>query len=121
MLRLTLRDVRTHWVRFILSILAVFLATAFVSGTFTLTRLLGNTIDQLNTSVASADVYVRGLEAEATADDGGGGGPGVAPSARPGTSSTSRSPRRSRRSTASPPPSRSCSASRTWWGRTGSP
>lgn len=79
MLRLTLRDVRTHWVRFILSILAVFLATAFVSGTFTLTRLLGNTIDQLNTSVASADVYVRGLEAEGTADDGGGGGPGGGP------------------------------------------
>lgn len=62
MFRLALRDIRAHWVRFILSILAVFLATAFVAGTFTLTRLLGTTIDQLNTSMASADIYVRGPE-----------------------------------------------------------
>ncbi|NCD20197.1 MAG: FtsX-like permease family protein [Actinobacteria bacterium] len=75
MLRLTLRDIRTHWVRFILSILAVFLATAFVAGTFTLTRLLGDTIDQLNTSVSSADVYVRGLEREGSDGGGPGGGP----------------------------------------------
>lgn len=64
MLRLALRDIRTHWVRFILSILAVFLATAFVSGTFTLTGLLRTTIDQLSTATVSADVYVRGLETE---------------------------------------------------------
>lgn len=62
MLRLALRDVRTHWVRFVLSILAVLLATAFVAGTFALTDKLGRTLDELNTSTASADVYIRGRD-----------------------------------------------------------
>lgn len=64
MFRIALRDIRTHWVRFILSILAVLLATAFVAGTFTLTALLGTTIEQLSTSTANADVYIRGPETD---------------------------------------------------------
>lgn len=74
MFRIALRDIRTHWVRFMLSILAVLLATAFVAGTFALTAMLGRTVEELNTSTASADVYVRGLELESAGTGGGFGG-----------------------------------------------
>nr|NLD41035.1 FtsX-like permease family protein [Actinomycetales bacterium] len=64
MFRIALRDTREHWVRFAMSILAVLLATAFVSATFSFTNMLGESIAKISDSTATGDIYVRGTEAE---------------------------------------------------------
>ncbi|WP_447924642.1 ABC transporter permease [Georgenia muralis] len=75
MLRVALREIRAHLVRFVLSVLAVTLGIAFVTGTFSLRALLSDTFSSIIASTTQGDVYVRGLEsaggddAEATAED----------------------------------------------------
>ncbi|UNX56494.1 FtsX-like permease family protein [Georgenia sp. TF02-10] len=74
MLRLALREIRAHVVRFLLSVLAVTLAVAFVTGTFSLRAMLADTFGSIVASTTQGDLYVRG---PTTGDgDGGPGGPG---------------------------------------------
>ncbi|MFD6166899.1 ABC transporter permease [Oerskovia sp. NPDC060287] len=62
MLRVALRGVRAHLVRFLLSTLAVMLGVAFVVGTFTFRAMLSSTFDEIIATTLVADVYVRGAE-----------------------------------------------------------
>ncbi|MEE6294581.1 ABC transporter permease [Georgenia wangjunii] len=80
MLRVALREIRAHLVRFALSVLAVLLGVAFVTGTFSLRAMLADTFDSIVESSSQGDVYVRGVE---RADDGGGGGAPAGPLAEP--------------------------------------
>lgn len=59
MLRIALRGVRAHLVRFGMSVLAVVLGVAFVSGTFSLREMLSGTFDDIVSASTTADVYVR--------------------------------------------------------------
>ncbi|MCG2798100.1 MAG: FtsX-like permease family protein, partial [Cellulomonas sp.] len=59
MLRIALRGVRAHLVRFAMSVLAVVLGVAFVSGTFSLREMLSGTFDDIVAASTTADVYVR--------------------------------------------------------------
>ena len=47
MVRVALRGVRAHLVRFCLSVLAVALGVAFVAGTFALRTMLGSTFSDI--------------------------------------------------------------------------
>jgi putative ABC transport system permease protein len=61
MLGVTLRGVRGHLVRFLLTLLAVVLGVAFVAGTFVLTDSLRTTFDRIADNAAvGTDVVVRG-------------------------------------------------------------
>ncbi|MCR6688436.1 ABC transporter permease [Cellulomonas sp.] len=71
MLRVTLRGVRAHAVRFLLSILAVALGVAFVAGTFSLRTMMSSTFDGIVEASAPADAYVRGATEVAGGDDVG--------------------------------------------------
>ncbi len=62
MLRVTLRGVRAHAVRFALSVLAVALGVAFVAGTFALRTMMSDTFHGIVDAQAPADAYVRGAE-----------------------------------------------------------
>lgn len=64
MARVALRAVRAHVVKFALSILAVALGVAFVSGTFSLRAMLSATFDGLVASTMVADTYVRSENGE---------------------------------------------------------
>lgn len=64
MFRIALRDTRENWVRFLMSILAVLLATAFVGATFSFTNMLGDSIGRISDSTNTGDIYVRGQEIE---------------------------------------------------------
>ncbi len=55
MLRVTLRGVRAHAVRFLLSVLAVALGVAFVAGTFSLRTMMSSTFDGIVEASAPAD------------------------------------------------------------------
>ncbi|WP_245993115.1 FtsX-like permease family protein [Xylanimonas allomyrinae] len=66
MIRVALRGVREHLVRFSLSVLAVTLGVAFVVGTFAFRGMLAATFDAIITTSVNAAVYVRGAEAVAT-------------------------------------------------------
>ena len=70
MLRVTLRGVRAHAVRFLLSILAVALGVAFVAGTFSLRTMMSSTFDGIVDASAPADAYVRGATQVAGGDAG---------------------------------------------------
>ncbi|ACZ29384.1 protein of unknown function DUF214 [Xylanimonas cellulosilytica DSM 15894] len=63
MIRVALRGVREHLVRFGLSVLAVTLGVAFVVGTFAFRGMLSATFDEIVATSVSADVYVRGTQA----------------------------------------------------------
>lgn len=64
MLRVTLKGMRGHRVRFLLTALAVTLGVAFVAGSFVLRDSMSNTLDDLLTaSTKGVDVTVRGTEA----------------------------------------------------------
>ncbi|MFD4990533.1 ABC transporter permease [Cellulosimicrobium cellulans] len=79
MIRVALRGVRAHVVRFVLSVLAVTLGVAFVVGTFAFRGMLSSTFDDIIATTLTADVYVRGSQ-EVTGDavgPGGGGGGGT--------------------------------------------
>ncbi|MFJ4231575.1 ABC transporter permease [Cellulosimicrobium cellulans] len=82
MIRVALRGVRAHVVRFVLSVLAVTLGVAFVVGTFAFRGMLSSTFDDIIATTLTAHVYVRGSQ-EVTGDaagpgGGGGGGNGFA-------------------------------------------
>ena len=70
MVRVALRGVRAHLVRFCLSVLAVALGVAFVAGTFALRTMLSSTFTDIVATTTLGDAYVRGSEAA-----GGTGGP----------------------------------------------
>ncbi len=62
--RVTWRGVRQHPVRFALSMLAVVLGIAFMSGTFSLRGMLSSTFDDIVDQSMTADVYVQGAGAD---------------------------------------------------------
>ncbi|MGV8966078.1 MAG: ABC transporter permease [Cellulomonas sp.] len=73
MLRVALRGIRAHLVRFVLSVLAVMLGVAFVAGTFSLRAMLSSTFSSIIDSALTGDAYVRGAdEAGATSPTGQG-------------------------------------------------
>jgi putative ABC transport system permease protein len=67
MLKVTWRSVRHHPARFVLSLVAVTLGVAFISGTFALRSMMGDLFDGIMTNAMTADVYV--IPAGATAED----------------------------------------------------
>lgn len=72
MLRVTLKSVRGHVLRFLLTLLAVTLGVSLVSGTFVLRDSVSGTLDSLvGNAVKGLDVQVRGREAREDAGMGG--------------------------------------------------
>ncbi len=59
MVRVALRGIRAHVVRFVLSLLAVALGVAFVAGTFSLRTMMSSTFDGIIDAAAPADAYLR--------------------------------------------------------------
>ena len=57
--RIGLRAVTSHAARFVMSVLAVALGVAFVTGTFALRNMLSSTFDEIVGASATADAYVR--------------------------------------------------------------
>ncbi|OJX93828.1 MAG: lysophospholipase [Micrococcales bacterium 73-15] len=82
MLKVALRGIRAHLVRFLMSLLAVALGVAFVAGSFALRAMLSGTFDQIVDASTPADVYVRvapqgsGDGGDPDAADGGSGDAG---------------------------------------------
>lgn len=73
MLRVTLKSVRGHWVRYLLTALSVVLGIAFFSGTLMLTDSIQKTFDDLvSNGTEDVAVVVRGTEAGAGGQDFGG-------------------------------------------------
>src|SRR5450755_3208347 len=72
MLRVTVKSVRGHLVRFVLTALAVTLGVAFVAGSFVLRDSINQTLDGLlNSATKGLDVSVRGVATRtATGNDG---------------------------------------------------
>ena len=64
MLRVALRGIRAHLVRFLLSLLAVALGVAFVAGTFSLRAMMSGTFSGIVDAAAPADAYLRPTPAE---------------------------------------------------------
>jgi putative ABC transport system permease protein len=62
--RIGLRSVRAHAARFVMSVLAVALGVAFVTGTFALRDMLSTTFDELVNASSTADAVVRAQGAE---------------------------------------------------------
>ena len=62
MIRVALRGIRAHFVRFGMAVLAVALGVAFVAGTYSLRAVLAGTFDAIVDSSVSAQTYVRGAE-----------------------------------------------------------
>ncbi|WP_342779595.1 FtsX-like permease family protein [Cellulosimicrobium sp. TH-20] len=58
--RIALRGVRAHGAQLVLSVLAVTIGVAFVTGTFALRAMLATTFDGIVASSVQADAYVRG-------------------------------------------------------------
>ncbi|WP_028048787.1 ABC transporter permease [Cellulomonas sp. URHD0024] len=69
MVRVALRGVRAHLVRFCLSVLAVALGVAFVAGTFALRSMLGSTFSDIVSTTTLGDAYVRGADVVGGDDD----------------------------------------------------
>jgi putative ABC transport system permease protein len=59
-IRVALRGIRAHVVRFALSVLAVALGVAFVAGTFALRSMLSSTFSDIVATTTLGDAYVRG-------------------------------------------------------------
>jgi putative ABC transport system permease protein len=71
MLRVTLKGVRGHLLRFMLTAIAVTLGVSLVAGTYILTDSLKNTFDGIiNEGFANVDVNVRGVDSGTTGPDG---------------------------------------------------
>lgn len=64
MVRVALRGIRAHVVRFLLSLLAVALGVAFVAGTFSLRTMLSSTFDGIVDAGTPGDAYVRAEPAD---------------------------------------------------------
>ncbi|GIG37665.1 ABC transporter permease [Cellulomonas pakistanensis] len=78
MLRVALRGIRAHVVRFLLSLLAVALGVAFVAGTFSLRTMMSSTFDGIVDAGAPGDAYVRAEPAEGSSVvEGTGAAPAV--------------------------------------------
>ena len=60
MFKVAIRNVRSHFVRMIMSLVAVILGVSFVSGTLALSELLNDTFDSAVDSGYSTDAYLRG-------------------------------------------------------------
>lgn len=64
MIRITLKGVRGHVLRFVLTVASVTLGTALVAGTYVLTDSINKTFDQIfDSGTEGVDVVVRGLKA----------------------------------------------------------
>ena len=73
MLRVTLRGVQGHLLRFVLTVLSVTLGVAFVAGTFVLTDSLDRTFSSIvDQGTKGLDVQVRGQEVGRTSQAQGG-------------------------------------------------
>jgi putative ABC transport system permease protein len=71
MLRVTLRGVRSHRLRFLLTAVAVMLGVSLVSGTYVLTDSLDSTFDKIvDQASTGADVQVRGAASDTESFDG---------------------------------------------------
>ncbi len=57
--RIGFRSVRAHAARFVMSVLAVALGVAFVTGTFSLREMLSSTFDELVNASSTADAYIQ--------------------------------------------------------------
>ncbi|WP_373456458.1 ABC transporter permease [Corynebacterium sp. 70RC1] len=69
MYRVSWRSVASHKVRLLLTVLAVVLGTAFVSGSMMFTKALGDTFDSaISSQMASVDAVVNGNTAPVTVD-----------------------------------------------------
>lgn len=64
MWKVTLRDIREHFGRFLMTVLAVSLGVAFLSGTLSLRDLLGSTFSSLTESTTMTDLTVSGKPIE---------------------------------------------------------
>ena len=62
MIRIGLRDARSHFSRFIMSIVAIALGVSFVVGSFCFREMLNNQVSQMMATNADHDVYVRGAK-----------------------------------------------------------
>ena len=62
MWRLAWRDVRAHFTRFLLTILAVVIGVTFFAGTLALREQLATTMGQALASDVAGDIHVRGIE-----------------------------------------------------------
>ncbi|WP_454296144.1 ABC transporter permease [Salana multivorans] len=72
MLKVSLRGIRAHLVRFLMSLLAVALGVAFVAGSFALRAMLSSTFDEIVDASTPGDVYVRAVpEGDSSALMGG--------------------------------------------------
>src|SRR4051794_128110 len=71
MLRVTLRGVRSHRLRFLLTAVAVMLGVSLVAGTYVLTDSLNSTFDSIvDQASTGADVQVRGVASDTKSVDG---------------------------------------------------
>ncbi|WP_245993304.1 FtsX-like permease family protein [Xylanimonas allomyrinae] len=68
MLRIALRGISAHLVRFLMSLLAVALGVAFMAGTLSLRTMLSTTFDGIVEAGANADAFVRGSQEAASAN-----------------------------------------------------
>jgi len=64
--RIGIRAVTSHAGRFVMSVLAVALGVAFVTGTFALRHMLSSTFDEIVNAAATADAYVRTADGNPT-------------------------------------------------------
>ncbi|MFD1506346.1 FtsX-like permease family protein [Georgenia yuyongxinii] len=92
MLRVALREVRSHLVRFLLSVLAVTLGIAFVTGTFSLRAMLADTFGSIIASTTQGDLYLRGAPETGGPQESDGGEPSGAGAAPGGTLTEPRDP-----------------------------
>ncbi|WP_448073593.1 FtsX-like permease family protein [Georgenia yuyongxinii] len=92
MLRVALREVRSHLVRFLLSVLAVTLGIAFVTGTFSLRAMLADTFGSIIASTTQGDLYLRGAPDPGGPDTPDGGEPSGGGAAPGGTLTEPRAP-----------------------------
>ncbi|KAA8820014.1 ABC transporter permease [Bifidobacterium vespertilionis] len=73
MIRIGLRDARSHFRRFAMSIIAIALGVAFVVGSFCFREMMNNQVSEMMATNSDHDVYVRGSD-EVTDDDSSDGG-----------------------------------------------
>ena len=73
MTRVALRGIRAHLGRVLMSVVAVLLGVAFVSGTFSLRSMMSSTFDDIVASSTQADAYLQGATSVAGTGQSQGG------------------------------------------------
>ncbi|NEG70095.1 ABC transporter permease [Bifidobacterium choloepi] len=68
MIRIGLRDAKSHLRRFVMSIVAIALGVAFVVGSFCFRAMLDSQVESMMATNTDADVYVRGATAQKNDD-----------------------------------------------------